>query len=522
MFMIRAGEFVMTTGTPVQKGISIRNRIGDNGILLLLALGGTLLHTLLNGQYGFHRDELDILMNAHWLAWGYVAYPPLTPFIARLGLELFGPSLQGMRLLSAIGQGMVMPLAGWMARDFGGKRPAQVMAALAAYIGPAALMSGTLVTYLAFDFLWWVLLAFFTVRLLATGDQHYWLGIGAAIGLGMLTKYTIAFFVAGLVVAILSTQTRRNLLSRWLWVGAGLASLIFLPNLVWQVQHHFISLDFLTAIHARDISWGRTDGFLIDQLYVTTNPFMLPLWVAGLCFCLLLPNGRRFRAVGLMFLVTFALLLVSRGRGYYLAPAYVMLLAAGATWWENWLSERSLKTRMAAQSISWSLLAVAAIVGIVLMKPIVPINSRLWKITSDINGEVVEMVGWHDLTTQVTGIYANIPADEKPRTAILAGNYGEAGALELYGGTYGLPPVISGSNSMWARGYGDPPPETVILVGFDSRYSSQFFKECKPVGRVTNRYGVINEESSNHTILYVCRQPRNPWPEMWKMMQWFQ
>ncbi len=249
---------------------------------------------------------------------------------------------------------------------------------------------------------------------------------------------------------------------------------------------------------------------------------MLPLWVAGLIFCLVLPEGTLFRALGQMFLVTFALLLVSRGRGYYLAPAYVMLSAAGAAWWENWLSEQSLKTRPAAQAILWSLVAAGGVVGIVLMKPIAPINSPLWKITSSVNDNVVEMIGWSDLTQQVAAIYASLPADEKPDTAILTGNYGEAGALELYGKVYGLPPVISGSNSMWARGYGNLPPVTVLVVGFEPQYALSFFKECERVGRVTNSYGVKNEETTNHTGLYVCSRPRQSWPEMWANMKWYQ
>src|SRR5512137_2901000 len=176
--------------------------LNDTTILFILAFFGALLHVLLNGQYGFHRDELDILMNARQLDWGYVAYPPLTPFIARLGLELFGNSLQGLRLFSALGQGLVMVLAGLMARDMGGKRGAQAMAAVAAFIAPVALMAGTLIQYMAFDYVWWVMVAFFTVRLLATEDPRYWLGIGASIGLGMQTKYTMVFWVAGLVVAV--------------------------------------------------------------------------------------------------------------------------------------------------------------------------------------------------------------------------------------------------------------------------------------------------------------------------------
>jgi 4-amino-4-deoxy-L-arabinose transferase-like glycosyltransferase len=181
--------------------------LSDNGLLLLVAGCGVLIHALLNGQYGFHRDELDILMNARQLDWGYVAYPPVTPLIARLGLELFGNSLQGLRLFSALGQGLVMFLAGLMARDMGGKRGAQAMAAIAAFIAPVALMAGTLIQYMAFDYVWWVMVAFFAVRLLATDDPRCWLGIGASIGLGMLTKFTIAFWVV-LIVAVLITRAQ--------------------------------------------------------------------------------------------------------------------------------------------------------------------------------------------------------------------------------------------------------------------------------------------------------------------------
>jgi 4-amino-4-deoxy-L-arabinose transferase-like glycosyltransferase len=514
----------MNTGALDQKMTRLRRTLTTNDAksLLLLGPGVTLAHLLTNGQYGFHRDELDILMNARQLDWGYVAYPPLTPLLARVGLALFGSSLPGLRLFSAIGQGVVALLVGWMARDLGGKRPAQLMAALAVAISPAALMAGTLIQYMAFDYLWWTLLAFSVVRLLRTEDPRWWLGIGTAVGLGMMTKFTIAYFVAGLILTTLLTPLRRYLRSRWLWAGAALALLLYLPNLLWQIQHDFISLDFLRAIHARDITWGRTETFLPDQLYITNSPFVLPLWLAGLAVCLFHPTYKRFRPLGWMFLLTFALFWVSQGRGYYLAPAYAVLVAAGTVWWESWLSGRKPAVQHWGWRISWVIVSLATMVGVVLVKPIAPINSSLWEITSGVNGEVVEMIGWPDLAQQVATIYAALPETKKARTAILAGNYGEAGALDLYGEAYGLPPVISGANSLWARGYGDPEPKTVIVVGLERQYAVQLFKECESVGRVSNRYDVKNEETSFHTSLFVCGQPRLPWPQMWSNMQWFQ
>ena len=499
-----------------------REQRTDNIILLMLALGGILIHILFNGQYGFHRDELDFIMNARQLDWGYVSYPPITPLFARLGLELFGESLRDLRTLPAIAQGIVMILAGLMARDMGGKRNAQILTAFAVFITPVSLMGGTVIMYFAFDYLWWVLVAFFTVRLLATDDDRYWLGIGAGIGFGMMTNYTISFWVAGLIVAILVTSARKYLLSKWLYLGAALALLIYLPNLIWQIQHDFISLEYLSFIHARDIQWGRADDFLVNQLIETTNPFSLPLWTVGLSLCLFGASMKRFRPLGWMFLVTFALLLLNKGRSYYTGPAYVMLLAAGAVGFENWLVTRAEKTRRLGFSLLWGAQVVGSLIAIVLMKPIAPINSPLWDVTSGVNEEVTEMVGWQDLTAQVAEIYRSIPESEKAHTVILAGNYGEAGAFDLYGDEYGLPPVISGANSMWYRGYGQPQPETVIAVGFESAHAQAYFKSCEFSGKVTNSFQVSNEETSHHTSLYVCREPRKPWNEMWQDMQWYQ
>ncbi len=174
-------------------------------------------------------------MNARRLDWGYVAYPPLLPFMARLGLELFGTSLRGLRFFSAAAQGIVVLLVGLMARDMGGKRSTQIMAAIAVFIAPVALMSGTLIQYMAFDYLWWVVVAFFVVRLLTTQNPRYWLGIGAAVGFGLMTKYTIAFWVAGLGIAVLTTSMRKYLGSKWLWLGIALSLLICMPNFIWQI-----------------------------------------------------------------------------------------------------------------------------------------------------------------------------------------------------------------------------------------------------------------------------------------------
>src|SRR5215510_2780109 len=166
------------------------------GILILLAFAKILLHTLTSGQYGFHRDELATLDDARYLAWGYVAYPPVTPAIARLALALFGPSLVGVRLFSAIAMSCTMVLVGLMARELGGSRSAQILAAVAVAIVPLAVFQSAILQYVCFDYMCWVLTAYLTIRLCGSENPQWWLGIGAAIGLGMMTKYTMAFCVA--------------------------------------------------------------------------------------------------------------------------------------------------------------------------------------------------------------------------------------------------------------------------------------------------------------------------------------
>ena len=254
----------------------------DTNVLLLLGLALFLLHMFTNHQYGFHQDEMVVLDNANNLDWGYVEYPPLTPFLARIELTLFGLSLVGARTFSALAFSIILVLTGLMARELGGGRSAQILAALAASIAPFALIQGALIQYVNFDFLWSVLIAYLVIRLLKTEDPRWWIAIGAAIGLGMMTKYTMVMFVAGLVGGVLLTDARRYLRSPWLWGGVALSLLIFLPNLIWQIRHDFISLDFLSSIHARDVEIGRAASYIPEQFFSNANPFALTIWITGL------------------------------------------------------------------------------------------------------------------------------------------------------------------------------------------------------------------------------------------------
>src|SRR5882762_2507752 len=208
----------------------------DVGILVLVAIARVVLHTATNGQYGFHSDELQTLDDARHLDWGFVVYPPIVPLLARLELILFGTSLAGFRVLAAVAVSAAMVIAGLMAKELGGGRREQLLAAIATGIAPVSLAQGAVFQYVSFDYLWCVLLTYFLLRLLKTEDVRWWLAIGAVVGIGMQTKYTMAFFAIGVFVAVVLTPARRYLLSAWLWAGVAVSLLIFLPNLVWQAD----------------------------------------------------------------------------------------------------------------------------------------------------------------------------------------------------------------------------------------------------------------------------------------------
>jgi hypothetical protein len=509
-------------------------------LLLAIAAAVTLIHLFTNGRYGFHRDELQFLSDARHLDWGFVAYPPLTPFVEHIGLGLFGLSLVGLRLFSVLAQAAAIVVTGLMARELGGGRLAQGTAALAVALSPLPLFEGTEFQYSTFDYLWWVLIAYFTIRLLKTDNPRWWLAVGAVAGLGLLTKYSIVFYIAGILGGVALSRARRFFMSGWFWGGIGLALLIFLPNFLWLARHDFISYHFLQHIHARDVGEGRADGFLLGQLLICINPFAAPLAIAGLASFL---RSNRYRMLAWMYLIPLALFFFGKGRDYYLAAAYPMLLAMGSASCEGWaafppkLSASAAKKlrkgaavkgrrrgsalgRRVAVAVFFTGLAVcgAAICAIVL-----PIQSsgKLRDFALRKNNDLREEFGWNDLVKTVAGIRDSLPAQQQANVGIMVGNYGELGALEMFGPQYHLPPPISLVNSAWLRGYPTPPPTTLIVVGLSGDVIDQIFTGCQLAGHNANAEGILNEESQYHPDIFVCGPPRLPWPDFWKRYQGF-
>ncbi|MGA3100852.1 MAG: glycosyltransferase family 39 protein [Terracidiphilus sp.] len=489
----------------------------DFAILVAIAAGVALLHLLTNTRYGFHRDELQFLSDARHLDWGFVAYPPFTPFVEHIGLGLFGLSMVGLRLFSVLAQAVAVVVAGLMAKELGGTRLAQTTAALAVAFSPLPLFSGTEFQYTSFDLLWWVLIAYFTVRLLKSDDPRWWLAIGGTIGLGLLTKYAIAFYIAGILAGLVVTPARRYFASRWFWAGVALALLIFLPNFVWLVRHDFISYHFLQHIHARDVGEGRAKGFWKGQLLICTNLATAPLWIAGLIGFL---RERRYRMLALMYLVPLALFAIGKGRDYYMAGAYPMLMAMGAMRAERWLSSLPRWGRRTVETVYFAAFALVSAYACAVILPLAS-SGPLKQFALERNGDLREEFGWEEQVRTVAGIRDSLPTEQQAHLGITTGNYGEYGAIEILGRAYGLPEPIGTTNSEWLRGYPETEPTTLIVLGLGADEANAIFTGCRLAGHNGNSEGVRNEESQDHPYIFVCGPPRVPWAELWKEHQDF-
>jgi hypothetical protein len=256
---------------------------------------------------------------------------------------------------------------------------------------------------------------------------------------------------------------------------------------------------------------GRTKDFLPDQLELMS--FALPVAVSGLFFYF--SKHGRFRVLGWMFVVPFALFLLAKGRGYYMAAGYPTLYAGGAVLLAAWVGRLAPAPRIVLGTIGWAALAMNIAFFGALFLPIAPVNSPWWRRIAVTNDDIKEEIGWQELVETVARIRDALPPKDRARVRILAGNYGEAGAVNLYGPALGLPPAICPVNSFWERGYGNPPPEVLIVLGASREDLEDKFDSCELVGHISNREGVSNEETSQHPDIFLCRDLRGDWQTLW-------
>jgi len=521
---------------------------GGLGVVILVAAAKLLVHLATTGRFGYSYfvDELYYLACARHLAWGFVDMPPLFPAIVAAIHATFGDSLLAVRLLPALAGAALVLMTGLMARDLGGRRFAQGISALAVLVAPIWLALHSIDTMNALDQLFWTGCAWIVLRIVRNDQQEVprqatggaaadrpqlWLLFGAVAGVGMLNKHSMAFFGVAVAAAVLLTPQRRALRSPWLWLGALLAGVIFLPNLAWVVQHHFPHFEMLANVkrEGRDVSLGPLQ-FLAQQVLLM-NPLTLPLWLGGLAWLLFDREGRRYRILGFAWLGVMAEMLLLDGRPYYPAPAYPMLLAAGGVGLEGWLAAPLRRRRWAVKPVYAALLALSGALLAPLFTPLLPpetlirysraIGMTQPRIENHRLGPLPQLMadrfGWREMAAEVARIYRSLPPADRARAAIFGQNYGQAGAIDLFGPALGLPPAISGHLSYWLwgpRGYtGD-----VMIVLDDSRENlERLFRGVELAGHVDHPYSMPYQ----HFDVFVCRGPRQSLAALWPRIKRF-
>ena len=501
-----------------------------------VAVAFVALELALSARYGFHRDELYFLACSRHMAWGYVDQPPFVPAVAWLATHLFGTSAPALRVFPALAGGFTVVLSALMARQLGGRKLAQLLAALAGATSPQVLAAFHLLSTASFDMMFWAAICYLVLRWMLGGDDRWWLAIGALSGVALLNKDNVLFLLFSLAAGLLLAGRARDLANPWLAAGIVSALAIWSPNIDWNARHRWAAVSMMHSLHQENSSLGASIGFIPSQLIVV-GPLLIALWWPGLRRLLRLPT---FKPIGLAFLVAVGLYTLGGAKSYYLAGFYFVLFAAGAVQAEQRATSRAGRPAGAdgaeprvpggvvdgatpnptcspvGATRRWMVVMSAGLLVVLpLAEPVLPqstLPSGAWE--SKINKDLSATVGWPDLVRQVAAVADALPASQRAGLVVFTGDYGAAGAIDLWGSHYRLPPAISGQNNYWWWGpAGARNGATTIAVNLPRSYLLTIFTDVTAAGVVRTPGNVWTEERD--APIWVCRGQKVTWAAVW-------
>ncbi len=477
--------------------------------LLLIAAALAALLIAFSGRYGYHRDELYFLACGRHLAWGYPDQPPLVPLIARLMSDIAAGSLVVLRLPSALAAAALVILTGMLARELGGGRAAQLLAAAVIATAPVVLGASHLLSTTTFDLPAWALLCWLAVRILRTGNDRLWLAAGLVAGAGLLDTDLVAFLIFAVVVGLAIAGPRQTFGSPWFYAGGCVAAAIWSPYLAWQASHGWPELAVAHSIAAGQSGTSAPWWLIVPEQLVLVSWYFAPIWIAGLVRLFRAGQLRRYRSIGVGYPVLAIAFMLTGGKPYYLAGMFPVLLAAGAQPAVDWITAAGRRGRRALLAAAFAL----SLLELPITLPVLPVSVVHDTPIVALNYDAGETIGWPAFVAEIAHVYQSLPAGQAAHTIMLASNYGEAGAMQRFGQRYHLPAVYSGHMSYW---YWGPPPAsatTAVAVGFARWQLTRRCGQLRLAATLNNHVGVHDDEQGAQ--VWVCTGLRRPWRVLW-------
>jgi 4-amino-4-deoxy-L-arabinose transferase-like glycosyltransferase len=478
--------------------------------------------------YGYFRDELYYLLCGRHLAWGYVDHGPIVALQARFSELAFGHSLAGLRLLSALAGAKRVLLTGLLAWSLGGRRPAQALAMIGVLVSPQYLGLDSFLSMNSFESAFWMGCVLALILILRGWSERWcWLLFGICGGVGLLNKPSMTFFLIALLLGLLLTPQRRLLFSRWAVIGVALLILIALPNLLWQINHHWPTLEFLHngQVENKNVKLGPLA--FVGQQIQNLHPLTIFIWLPGLIWLLRNPTSKSWRFLGYTYLIFLALMMALHAKDYYVIPIYPFLFAAGGIAWEQRFASRPGVRQNSA--FAFPIYETILIIGGILTLPMaIPVmrppdwiayTKALHLAASNTENQSIGLLpqfyadrfGWQEEVNEVTRIYHSLSPEDQRKVGIICSNYGEASAINFLG--QGLPTAISGHNSYWMWGPNGATGEVMIVInGASLEEMRKQYDSVEIAGRMDNPFSMPYERR----YIYLARGRHKNLTANWK------
>jgi len=500
------------------KAMKTENQPEKNNLLRVIFLIATLnliiyLITQAFFAYGIFRDELYYLACANRIQLGYVDHPPLSIYILSIWKSLFGDAMFVIRIVPAIVTSATLFMIGLFTMRLGGCKAAIIISTVAYMLTPIFLGMNTIYSMNTFDFFFWITSAYIFLRIIQSesipsgdGNPKLWIVLGIVLGLGLLNKTSVLWLGAGIFAGTIFTPLRNDLKTKYPYIAALIALLIFSPFIIWNLTHDLAHLEFMSNVASRKYSGLTPISFILDQILIL-NPLTILIWLPGIIFFFFKKDLKQYRAIGFIWLTTFAILIINiHSKGEYIAPAYQILFAGGAVMLEKWSYAKNHTWLKYAAAIP---VIIFAILLVPMARPIIPVESfkdysALFVLDPPSNeGHQLEelpqfyadMFGWEELAQNVSEVYLTLPEEERKHTVVYCSNYGKAGAIEYYSYKYPLPKVVCPHNSYWYFWEEAETPTTLIIIGGEIEDHLTSLNEVEAAGVHKTKYAIPYENN---------------------------